>query len=67
MAGDSGGPYFGKGANISVSDNSNKNTDSYVNASSSYNLPKHANGNSTINGGEQNFQVREIEVYKVTI
>ena len=57
------GPTFGNGYNISVKDNSNANTDSYVTAGNAYNIPAGVNEQSILTNGNRNFQTVEIEVY----
>ncbi len=61
------GPTFGNGNDISVYDNSNSNSNSYVCGGSScaYNVPKAANEYSILTDGKPTFQTTEIEVYLV--
>ena len=49
------GPIFGNGHTICVDDNSNANTNSFVNPGNNYNIPTAANGNSILTDGNKNF------------
>ena len=60
---------FGTYGELGIASDSNNNTDSYCNANgTSFKLPaaKGSKGPS-INGGEFNFQLKQFEVYKVTV
>lgn len=61
-------PTFGGGHDIYISSNSNSNTSSYSNFPSTYNDTT-GKGRSifTSNTGNQNFQVQEIEVFRVNV
>jgi hypothetical protein len=63
------GPTFGYGAFIRIYSNSNTSNSSYISASScTYPItPKAANGGSALLDGEYNFQVADMEVYKVNV
>jgi hypothetical protein len=60
------GPIFGTGAAIYVVDSCNENTSSYTNLGSGYRNDTGLDGKEVFTG-EYNFQVKEIEVYTITL
>jgi hypothetical protein len=64
--GSSYGPVFGGGNDIHVVDRCNENTKSYTNLGTSYRNDTGLNGTEVFTG-EQYFQVKEIEVFSITL
>jgi hypothetical protein len=64
--GSSYGPRFGNGSDILVADGCNQNTNSYTCLGYSYRNNTGLNGNQVFTG-EQCFQVKEIEVFSITL
>jgi hypothetical protein len=60
------GPIFGGNHDLLVSDCCNENTNSYTNVGYSYRNDTRLNGNQVFTG-EYNFQVKEIEIFSVTL
>jgi hypothetical protein len=60
------GPLFGNGHTICVYDNSNANTNSFVENDNNYNVKKADGQDYVLNGGTRDFKTTEIEVYQVT-
>jgi hypothetical protein len=60
------GPTFGNGHDIYVADDCNKNTNSGTYLGSSYRNDTGLNGNQVFTG-EQQFQVKEIEIFSITL
>jgi hypothetical protein len=60
------GPIFGNGHDIIVYDNCNENTNSYTNLGNAYRNDTGLNGQEVFTG-EYNFQVKEIEVFTITL
>ena len=61
------GPSFGRGCDIYISNDSNKNSQSYSNLCHTYQHPQYTNGSNEANNflaGSYNFQTSEIEVYQ---
>jgi hypothetical protein len=64
--GSSSGPTFGGGHDIHVADRCNEDTKSYTYLGNSYRNDTGLNGNQVFTG-EYNFQVKEIEVFSITL
>jgi hypothetical protein len=60
------GPIFGNGNEIRVADRCNENTNSDTNLGRSYRNDTGLNGTQVFTG-ERNFQVKEIEVFSITL
>jgi hypothetical protein len=59
------GPRFGSGADISVYDGCNANTNSYTNLGNSYANDTGLNGKEVLTGS-RNFRAKEVEVFEIT-
>jgi hypothetical protein len=60
------GPTFGYGGDICVTDGCNENIKSFANFGTSYENNTGLNGKEVFTG-EYNFQVKEIEVFTITL